>query len=327
MNQALQEKCQLFVENKNVLDKNFVWDSMMIMPVCAMLHAEENRKVDTARMKDCRKLLKGKAGIFSGFRSYGELVLLSKMSMSDNPNGYLEQALQAYDLIKKYKLSESSFTALAAMILVDNVAITEWEAVLRKAQTIYTRMKKNHPFLTSTEDVSFAILMAMSEVPEEQMMQEMEACYKILSKKFASADGAQSLSHVLAMDSKETVMKCEEIFELNRMFKAKNKRFDDRGIVLYGGLNMLDMDKAALLEEMIEVDRYLKLQKGFGFFGIDAQQRLMYATILVMNQYNTTHCNTQVAMMNSAIGMMIAEYTAMFTTIMAANTVMMTTNS
>lgn len=326
MKQELQEKCQLFVENKNTLDKSFVWDSMMIMPVCAMLHAEENKKVDTTRIKDCRKLLKGKAGIFSGFRSHSELVLLSKMAMSDNPAGYLEQALQAYDLIKKYKMSESSFTALAAMILVDNVGITEWEAVLKKAQTIYMRMKKNHPFLTGTEDVSFAILMAMSEVPEEQLMQEMEACYKILSKKFGSSDGAQSLSHVLAMDGKETMMKCEEIFEWNQMFKAKKKRFDDTGIVLYGGLNMLDINKDSILEEIIEVDEYLKTQKGFGFFGIDAHQRLMYATILVMNQYNNTERNAQVTMLSSAIGVIIAEYTALVVTLMVASTVVATSD-
>ena len=58
MNQELQRRCELFVDNKNVLDKKFVWDNAMIMPVCAMLHADLDKKVDVERLTECKTLLK-----------------------------------------------------------------------------------------------------------------------------------------------------------------------------------------------------------------------------------------------------------------------------
>lgn len=313
MNRELQEKCQLFVENKNLLDKGFVWDGATIMPVCAMLYTQNNRKVEVEKIKECRKLLKGKVGVFSGLRSYGEMVLLSKMAMSENPADYLEKTLQAYALFKKYKLSEDAFTALAAMLLVEHVDLTRWEQTLQGAQRIYTRMKKEHPFLTGTEDISFAILMAMSDLPEEWMLQEMEACYKALHKKFGATDGLQSLSHVLAMDREETTKKCEAILELDALFKGKKKKFDSNGIVMYGSLYMMQLNQEDILDTIIEVDAYLKQQKGFGVFSVDSYQRLMYATMLVMNQYGQDD-NMQMSMLNSVIAAIIAEYTAMLAT-------------
>ncbi len=324
MEQQLQERCQLFVENKNALDKGFTWDMATIMPVCAMLHAQKDQKVDVDKMKECRKLLKGKVGAFSNLRSYGELVLLSKMAMSDDPVVYLDKTIEAYAMIKKYKMSESAFTVLAAMVLADYADVARWEQILESAGRIYAQMKKDHPFLTGTEDVSFAVVMAMSELPEQWLMQEMEACYKALHKKFGATDGLQSLSHVLAMDREETMKKCEQILELDALFKEKKKRFDSNGIVMYASLRMMQVEKETLLADIIEVDDYLKQQKGFGAFSVDAHQRLMYATTLVMNHYENQSENMQISMLNNVVAAIIAEYTmmaAMIAVIMMTTTI------
>ena len=318
MNQELQRRCELFVDNKNVLDKKFVWDSAMIMPVCAMLHADLDKKVDVERLTECKTLLKKKVDVFSNFRSYAELVLISKMSFSDNPEGYLEQVIQTYNMIKKCKMSSSVYTVLAAMVVVDNVDDVQRESVIEKAAVIYAQMKKDHPFLTSTEDVSFAILMAMSDMPEEKMMSEMENCYKILKAKFSSANAVQSLSHILAMSEQETVVKCDEVLKLNSRLKEKKKSFDSNAISVLGGLNMIDTDKEKLVAEIIEVDEFLKTQKGFGFWGIGEKQRLLFAASLVMNQYGSGENSAQVTVISSTITAIIVQYTAMLAAVTAA---------
>lgn len=318
MNQELQKRCELFVENKNVLEKKFVWDSAMIMPVCAMLHTELNKKVDVERLMECKTLLKKKVDVFSSFRSYAELVLISKMALSDNPAGYLEQVVNTYNMIKKHKMSGSVYTVLAAMVVVDNVDDIQREKLIEKAAVIYTQMKKDHPFLTSSEDVSFAVLMAMSDLPEAGLMQEMENCYKILKTKFSSSNAVQSLSHILAMVDKDTTVKCNEVFELKNMFKDKKKSFDSNAISVLGGLNMIDVDKESLVVEIIEVDEFLKTQKGFGFWGIGEKQRLLYAASLVMNQYGSEKNSTQVTVISSTVTAIIAQYTAMLAAVTAA---------
>ncbi len=310
MKQELLEKCQLFVENKNVMDKSFVWDSAYIMPLCAILHTEKNMQINVDKMKECKKLLKEKVGMFSDLRSYGELVLISKMAMNDNPDQYLQKMLSAYELLKKNKLSGSSYACVVAMLLVEHIDVSEWETILQKARDIYAGMKKNHPFLTGMEDVSFAVMMAMSDLSQESILKDAEACYKLLSKTFSASDGTQTLSHLLSMNTQDSESKCANVLELHQAFKAKKKQFSNSSIVMYGILNMMDADKETLLEEIIEVDEYLKGQKGFGFWGIDTHQRLMYATMLVMDQYDVKSTQIQVSMVSSVIGTIIAEYMA-----------------
>ena len=84
---------------------------------------------------------------------------------------------------------------------------------------------------------------------------------------------------------------------------------------MYGSMYMMGIEKEAWLANIIEVDDYLKQQKGFGVFGVDSHQRLMYATMLVMNQYEQDDSNVQMTMLNNAIATIIAEYTAMLTTL------------
>lgn len=318
MNQELQKRCELFVENRNILEKKFVWDSAMIMPVCAMLHTELDKKVDIERLTECRTLLKKKVDVFSNFRSHAELVLISKMALSDNPVEYLEQVINVYNMIKKHKMSSSVYTVLAAMVVVDNVDNIQREQLIEKAVVIYTQMKKDHPFLTSSEDVSFAVLMAMSDLPEEGLMQEMENCYKILKTMFSSANAVQSLSHILAMVEKDTTVKCTEVFDLKNMFKDKKKSFDSNAISILGGLNMIDADKENLVAEIIEVDEFLKTQKGFGFWGIGEKQRLLFAASLVMNQYGSEKNRTQVTVISSTVTAIVAQYTAMLAAVTTA---------
>lgn len=318
MNQELQKRCELFVENRNILEKKFVWDSAMIMPVCAMLHTELDKKVDIERLTECRTLLKKKVDVFSNFRSHAELVLISKMALSDNPVEYLEQVINVYNMIKKHKMSSSVYTVLAAMVVVDNVDDMQRDQLIEKAAMIYTQMKKDHPFLTSSEDVSFAVLMAMSDLPEEGLMQEMENCYKILKTMFSSANAVQSLSHILAMVEKDTTVKCNEVFDLKNMFKDKKKSFDSNAISILGGLNMIDADKENLVAEIIEVDEFLKTQKGFGFWGIGEKQRLLFAASLVMDQYGSEKNSAQVTVISSTVTAIIAQYTAMLAAVTTA---------
>lgn len=319
MNQKLQEKCQLFVANKEAIEKNFKWESSYVMPACGMLYTEKDVAVQSEKLLQCNDIVKKETSVFSNFRGCVKLVFISKMALSKHPKAYFDKVVQIYNLMKKHKISASEYTVLAAMSIADNDAVTEPEAIVEKAKTLYDRMKKDHPFLTSSEDTTFAALLAMSGLAEDVVEKEMEVCYKTLLPEFSSSNAVQSLSHILALDERNAEEKCKEVVALRDMLKDKGKKYDSAAISILGGLIMLDVDKEQIVSDILEVDAYLKEQKGFGFWGIGEKQRLMYASALVMNYYTSGGEKMETAMLTSSIAVMIAEEMAMLAAITAAN--------
>lgn len=327
MNQKLQEKCQLFVANKEVIEKEFKWENSYVIPASSMIFTEKDVAVDGRKLEECNDIVKKEVSVFSNFRGNVKMVLISKMALSDHPKAYLDKVVKIYDLLKKHKVSATEYTALAAMVIADNDAVTEPEEVVEKVKNLYDQMKKNHPILTSSEDVSFAALLAMSELTEDVVLKEMEVCYKALLPKFSSSNAVQSLSHILALDTRDAEEKCNDVVELYELLKENKKKYDSSAISVLGGLIMLGVEKDELVSNILEVDAYLKEQKGFGFWGVGEKQRLLYATSLVMNWYTSGNDKMQVTMLTSSVAVMIAEQMAMLAAITAVNAAAASANS
>lgn len=68
----------------------------------------------------------------------------------------------------------------------------------------------------------------------------------------------------------------------------------------------------------MEVDAYLKKQKGFGIMGVGEKQRLLYAATLVMNQCASGKDSAQTTMLTSAVSVMIAEQMALLAAVTVA---------
>ena len=71
-----------------------------------------------------------------------------------------------------------------------------------------------HPFLTSSEDRIFAVLMAWSNQPDEALIADMENCFHILKERFHDSDSVQTMTHILAMEKGEASVKCDQVFTL-----------------------------------------------------------------------------------------------------------------
>ncbi|MCF0134539.1 MAG: DUF4003 family protein, partial [Blautia sp.] len=68
MKSELQSRCELFTENKTKMEKIGGLEFDSIYMVSSNVYTSKNLPVDTDRIKDCKKLLKEKTGIFSAFR-------------------------------------------------------------------------------------------------------------------------------------------------------------------------------------------------------------------------------------------------------------------
>ena len=96
------------------------------------------------------------------------------LSMEADPEDKFHQAQKQHQELKAY-FSGSDDLALAAFMLTDYDCPEEH---LSRGKKIYRMMKDEHPFLTSSEDSFFAVLMAWSNQMDEAMLSDMESCYK-----------------------------------------------------------------------------------------------------------------------------------------------------
>lgn len=319
MREALQKRCDLFIRNRDIIKSEFGWENAYIYPLCASLLTAKGRAADVGILKDSRQLLKQKTGIFSNFRGTSKMATITMLSISPNPEDKMERMLAVYSELKEVFWG-SEYLAVAAMAIADLAQPHQYGRVVQRTRTIYNRMKDAHPFLTSKEDSAFAALLALSELDDVYIEQEMERCYTILKPSFFSGNAVQSLSHVLSLGDSPAEKKCARAMDIYEHLKGRGYKYGTSyELSTLGVLALLNTDVAALAGDIMETDDFLRTQKGFRAFGIGAKQRLMYAGILTMCDYIPEVQTIQVAALNGVVSLVIAQQAAICASVAAAS--------
>lgn len=321
MRESLTEKCELFVRNRDEIKNEFFWDSTYMYPICAMIFAEKGEAVDVARMRECNDLIKQYTSVFSNFRGTVKLAMVAMLAAEPDPAETLENALEMYDLLKEHFFS-SSYLPLTAMTLVKLTAPEQYGEVAGRTREIYDLMKQEHPFLTSGEDSVFAGLLALSDLSDEQVVEETERCYEMLKPEFFSGNAVQSLSHVLALGTGNTGEKCDRTVELYEGLKRNGYKYGtEYELATLGVLALLPAETEEIMRDIMEVDDFLAEQKGYGFFGLGKKERLMHAGMLVTSDYIGTGERPvmQTAALGGTVSLIAAQQTAMCAAIAASS--------
>jgi len=310
MRQELQERCKLFIENRDIIKSAFGWENTYIYPLCAGLFSSKGVKADANTMRNCRDLLKQKTGLFSNFRGISKMATITMLSLSVAPKEQMERMLTVYSELKEV-FRRSEYLTVAAATIADLAEPSEYAKIAQRTRLIYNRMKVAHPFLTSSEDSAFAALLALSGLNGDDLELEMERCYTILKPNFFSGNAVQSLSHVLALGEGSAEQKCKNAIDLFDYLKGHGYKYGKSyELSTLGALALIETDIVTLAQDIMEVDDFLKAQNGFGAFGIGAKQRLMYAGMLTMCDYIPNVQTIQTAALNGVISLVIAQQAA-----------------
>lgn len=319
MRNALEKRCQLFIENRDIIKSAFIWESSYIHPLCASIYTMKGRRADADILKNCRNILNEKTSLFSNFRGISKMATITTLSLSANAEYKMDQLLDIYGKLKEVFWG-SEYLTVAASVISDMAEPAQYGQITQRTRTIYNRMKEAHPFLTAGEDSSFAALLALSELDDIYIEQEMERCYTLLKSRFFSGNAVQSLSHILALGEGTAEEKCTKAMELYEYLKSKGRKYGTSyELATLGVLAMSDADVITLAQDIIEVDDYLRSQKGFGSFGIGAKQRLMYAGILTMCDYMPELQPMKTAALNGVVSLVIAQQAALCASAAAAS--------
>ena len=283
MTEKMMRKCELLAANKNRIHKKFVWDHYLMSVVSGLLYTCEDKEADVEQMKKCLSIIKKNTGVFSPFRSTDRLFLVSKMALADDPEKYFKEVKALYDKIKKGHFVKDSYMVLAAVNIVDAGRVSEAETIIGKFKDIMTRMKKEHPMLTSNDDMPMIVCLAMTDRSTDEIITEMEESYKILKKEFkVYSDSVQGLAEVLALQEGTAADKCKEVSSIYGAFKANHRKYSkEYGLASIGALIGTGRDADALVKDICEAERYLAGLKGMGMSVMGRSDRLMLAALIV----------------------------------------------
>lgn len=320
MNDQLQSLCDAFIARRDVVKSVFPWDSAYLYPVSAVVLLRSEPPVTKERLLECRALLRRETGAFSDFRGTAAIATVSMLAASRDPEERFRRARSLYGAFRKH-FTASQFLPVASMILSESVEEAEYAAFAERTRAIYNAMRREHPFLTSSEDSVFAAMLALSKDRDSDVILETERCYLLLKKELTGSNAGQSLSHVLALFPGRAEEKCERTVRLYRRLKEAKCRYGlGYELPTLGVLATLPLSDEELLSALTEVDTYLRRQKGYkGIFGMTGQQRLMHASMIVSAAYG----EEQSTVMNGAslgcgIATVAAEQAAMLAAIAAS---------
>ena len=321
MKDTTRKRCDLLIENYEVIHKGFWLEHNLITAVAASAFTEKDQVADPEVLKESRKILRKKQGAFSELRGNNELILSTKMALNADPEEYVDNVIAVYKKLQQGKFWSSGYRALAAMTICDSGRVSEADDIIERTNMILKGMKKDHMFLTSDEDTCFAVLLAMTDKNVEDILTELEDTYQYIKKSFALHENASySLSQVLTSYDGNSEAKREKALEFFDAFKEAGAKYGkEYELASIGTLIGLEGNMDEIVSEIIEVADYLKGHKGFKLLDMGKQTRLMFGTMVVSGLNSSSDNKTQASVVSGAIARVVAEQIAMFCAIMAAS--------
>lgn len=307
MKEETMNYCNMLIQNRNVFREAFKWEDGLSCLAGAGIFTMDEKMADVTTLKSCKKILSKKVGMFSFFEGVARIPVVAMLAASGRPEQLLTQGLDIYKRIKQDFIS-SPYLPLAAMMIAQMTGEESYEKMAVRTRTLYKRIKKEHPFLTNSEDSPLCALLAFSEKSDDALIFDMEKCYKILKKEFFYGNAVQSLTHVLALFDEPAELKCEKTMQLFQGLKEAGKKYGTNyELPTLGVLAMTHVPVKEIVQEIIEIEKWLSKQKGFGLWSnVTQKQRLLYAGMLAQKDYIKVDA-IQTTAIGSVLAMVLAQ--------------------
>lgn len=320
MNAILNQKLTLFIENHRSMKGKFVSRETLTKRLAALLYAEENRAIDLGAIQESYELIKAETGLFSAFRGTSAMAIATMLSLAEDGEKVLNDALALYKELNAAKFWKSDYLAIAAYQIAANAKERDRSLIVERTRAFYEGMKAYHKFYTGQDDVIFAAMLGLSDVDVNEGVNRMESLFQRLRGDIASGNGLQALTQVLVLggEAEDTVPR---VLELREKLKSVGLRMDrEYTLSSLGMLGLLPVEADMLVEDVSWAYEYLRGEKGFGSFSLTKQQVLLFAAALVIFSHaqELAHDVTKAALSTTITNIIIAQQAAI--AVIAAST-------
>ena len=323
MNQEIMNKLNLFAENVQTIRKDFVWKHMGTKRLAALLYTLEGKTIDCDAIRESYNLIKERKGVFSMFRGNMSLFIAAMLSLDDGCQGRLDHVSEVYELLKAEKFRASDYLAVAAYLIVADTERENYQRVVLRSRLFYEGMRKNNRWRTGQDDYIFAVMLGLSDIDDTFGVQRVQELFERLRPEFkmAGANSVQALAQMLTLGGKSDEALGHLLLLRNTLRSRRIKL--DRAYTLpaLGALSLLPVDGNILVEDILEAQRFLRSQKGFGSFSISTQELLLFSSAIISSVYARDLSDTVVSSTSvSIINIIIAQQIAMIVAVTAAST-------
>ena len=321
MTEIIRNKCELFERNRRAISKKFLFEKSMMSIAAGLIFTGADQEADVEKLTECRSILKKHTGFFSEFRDTIKIILLSEMALSDDAGQYVEDVKTVYSRLRKGHFKKNSHMILAAMLLCDLGRQSDADAVVKKHNEIMKQMEKLHPILTDSEDISYVILLALSDRPVDLILGDMNECFDYLKnvrKIKVGSDSIQRLSEILALTDGDVKEKCDKVIHLYDLLQqSKTATADGYIFSTLGMLTGACEAPESIINGIFEAYEYLKDCKGFDDNADGKKQRLMVAELLIAELYGTGATMVSNAFVGNALSIIKAQQIATMITVIS----------
>ena len=84
MKEELKAVCAEFVRDKEIAKEAFTWDSNYLHPICAGILTDKKKSITAEELKQFKKCIKEKTGVFSDFRGYCMIPMACMLAVSED---------------------------------------------------------------------------------------------------------------------------------------------------------------------------------------------------------------------------------------------------
>ncbi|MBR2901592.1 MAG: DUF4003 family protein [Clostridia bacterium] len=282
MDNLLLNQAEAFVSNKEAIRRAIKFSNPLLQSVLALSYSNRGIEPSENVLSLAVKIIRNSVGILSSLRGYDMPVLATYMALSPDSAAYMGRILSISKLLKD-KFHLSSYILTPSVLIAETCSPDQTVQWIDKAYQIYQSIKKNHRFLTNSDDFGYCVLMAMNPDPEDTV-QEVESIYSILRENKFSPNAALSLAMVLSLYDEDAELKCQRVKSLYDDLRKSHMKYDSElGLPCLGVLAMCGLEYQQLMDDMYEMYNWLSDVKGFGTWGsISSPQQILLTGMIVL---------------------------------------------
>lgn len=231
-----------------------------IVLAIASTFVASGKPFDATKYKNVLQEMKKQSSWLSPLRTTVGYSIAANLMEQDDAEKAVKNLLTNVSILKEAKFRSGNFSYIGAQFLTEDEQDKKTHAQVARA--LFDAIRKHHPFLTSYEDIPYAILLSSPSDDVELRADTMNRYYKELrTSNFNAGNELQWLSQVLTfLSPKFDGQLVPDVVTLRDGLKKQNVKVKAMHYPLLGFLAILNLDKAQL-QGLIDLYHELKDMK------------------------------------------------------------------
>jgi len=234
-------------------------DRKIVLAIASTFVAS-GKTFDATKYKNVLLEMKKQSSWLSPLRTTVGYSIAANLMEQDDAEKAVKNLLTNVSILKEAKFRSGNFSYIGAQFLTEDEQDKKTHAQVARA--LFDAIRKHHPFLTSYEDIPYAILLSSPSDDVELRADTMNRYYKELrTSNFNAGNELQWLSQVLTfLSPKFDGQLVPDVVTLRDGLKKQNVKVKAMHYPLLGFLAILNLDKAQL-QGLIDLYHELKDMK------------------------------------------------------------------